>query len=467
MLNTFFGMTVRAADSDVPGPLLMGQAVMRNHKIGDSGYEPDGWWADLVGGVPVPTHDPKVIACFRETWHVRRNDEPGMSVIVPYADDALTVDDLRRSVVRDYFVAILSGALEVLIEAPEIDPITVSAATLNAVIEDLAGIEREQVLRDAELVGWSIPEPRNLVSLGVTKGYPAWTSDSIGAQERAVIRDSLSEGLPVGVRIPVVISSKEDNLSRESYFDVLLSPEDDSRRLPLYVREGIIVSEAVQRGALSGVRAIVVIPPGSLADLLGDAEGPAHTTWSEKTARFRNKYINGAGWLTFVKQAPRRIVEIARESDEQEDRTITADFFSVPQDGAGGAQGGSAGLPKSGDKTGKPAVPVGRPRRINVARSGDGFIVTLADNGAVVRSVDVSVAYDRRGGNPFAKWSVDDFDLNYMEVNITGGTEAVRGGNRLLVDVANPDDFKIQVQGFDTNRDLRVNAREVDPNDAN
>jgi len=35
------------------------------------------------------------------------------------------------------------------------------------------------------------------------------------------------------------------------------------------------------------------------------------------------------------------------------------------------------------------------------------------------------------------------------------------------VDVANPEDLKIQVKGFDTNRDLRVNAREVDSNDAN
>ena len=467
MLNTFFGMTTRGADSDVPGPLLMGQAVMRNHKIGDSGYEPDGWWADLVGGVPLPTCDPEVIASFCRTWHVTRKDEPGMSVIVPYADDALTVDDLRRSVVRDYFVAILSGALEVLIEAPDIAPITVSAATLNTVIEDLAGIEREQVLRDAELVRWSIPNPPNLVSLGVTKGHPAWTFESIGAQERAAIRDSLAEGLPVAVRVPVVITSREDNHPRESHFDVLLSPQDDTRRLPLYVREGIIVSEAVQRGALSGVRAIVVVPTGSLADLLGDAEGPAHTTWSEKTTRFRNKYINGAGWLTFVKQAPRRIVEIARDSDDQEDRTITADFFSVPDDSAGGSQGGSVGSPKPGDKTGKPVVPVSRPRRIYVARSGNGFVVTLTENGSGVRSVDVSVAYDRRGGNPFAKWSVDDFDLKSMEVTIAGGAEAVRDGNRLVVDVTNPADLKIQVQGFDTNRDLRVNAREVGPNDAN
>ena len=467
ILNTFFGMTTRGADSDVPGPLLMGQAVMRNHKIGDSGYEPDGWWADLVGGIPVPTCDTEVIDRFRKTWHVRRKDEPGMSVIVPYADDSLTVDDLRRSVVRDYFVAILSGALEVQIEAPGIEPISVTAATLDTVIEDLAGDEREQVQRDAALVRWSIPEPANLIALGVTKGYPAWTSESIGVQERASIRDALGEGLPVAVRVPVVVTSKEDDGPRESHFDVLLSPEDDSRRLPLYVREGIIVSEAVQRGAIGGVRAIVTIPAGSLADLLGDAEGPAHTTWSEKTARFRNKYINGAAWLTFVKQAPRRIVEIARESDEQEDRTITADFFSVPDDSAGGARGGSAGPPKPGDKTGKPVVAVSRPRRINVARSGDGFIVTLTENGTGVRSIDVSVAYDRRGGNPFAKWSVDDFDLKSMEVEITGGTEAVREGNRLVVDVTKPDDLKIQLQGFDTNRDLRVNAREVDPNDAN
>ena len=464
-LNTFFGMTTRRIESEDPGPLLMGQAVMRNHKIDADGYEPDGWWADLVGGVPVPTADTQVIGRFRETWHVDRDGQPGMSVVVPYADDSLTVDQIRRSVVRDYFVAILSGSLVVRIDSPDQDAIEVTAESLDAVIGDLAGDEGQQVLRNAGLVRWSIPEPPNLVALGLAKGYASWTSESIDAAAKVTVRESLAKGEFVAVRVPVSIVAKEENLERESYFDVLFASEEGARRLPMYVREGIIVSEAVQRGPLTGVRAIVVIPRGSLADLLGDAEGPAHTTWNEKTARFRQKYVNGPAWLTFVKQAPRRILEISRGADDEEDRTIAADFFFLPDETSGGNRGTATESPESGEKTRKPVLPPGGPRKINVQKSGDGFSVTLAESGASVSSVNILAAYDRRGGNPFAKWSADDFDLRSMQVDVQGGLETAREGNRLSVRVDQPQKFNVQVRGFDTNRDLRVNAREAGSND--
>src|SRR5690606_6808641 len=39
-INTFFALTRR--NEDPAGPLLMGQAVLKNHRIGDISYEPDG-----------------------------------------------------------------------------------------------------------------------------------------------------------------------------------------------------------------------------------------------------------------------------------------------------------------------------------------------------------------------------------------------------------------------------------------
>lgn len=466
-LNTFFGMTVRSPDSERPGPFLLGQAVMRNHKIGDAGYEPDGWWADVAEGVPIPTDNPDVIDGFRSTWHVMRKYEAGMSVVVPYADDSLTVDDIRRSVVRDYFVAILSGSLVVRIEAPDIEPIEVTVESLDSVVEDLADDEREQLLRNIRLVRWSLPEPSNLVVLEAVSGYPSWTTDSIEAETKARIRESLSEGALLAVRVPVSTVARDDSAARDSYFDVLFASEEGTRRLPMFVREGIIVSEAVQRGPLPGVRAIAVIPSGSLADLLGDAEGPAHTTWSEKTAKFRQKYVNGAAWLTFVKQSPRRILEISRGSDEEEDRSIAVDFFFLPDDLSSTSKGPTAESDKPGDKTRKPIVPVSRPRKINIQRAGDGFSVTLSEEGAGVKSVEVVVAYDRRGGSPFSRWTTDDFDLGSLPVDVSGGDLTSVRGNRLLVAVGDPALFKLKVRGFDTNRDLCVNAKEVGQSDAN
>jgi hypothetical protein len=83
-INTFFGLTVRdtsvpaANGAQTPGPLLMGQAVLKNHHVDGKSYEPDGWWSDFDDGVPMPLTDEAVVEDFRRTWNVERRSEAGL-----------------------------------------------------------------------------------------------------------------------------------------------------------------------------------------------------------------------------------------------------------------------------------------------------------------------------------------------------------------------------------------------------
>lgn len=465
--NTFFGMTVRCeSGTDAPGPLVMGQAVMKNHKVADESFEPDGWWAVFSDeGVPVPAADSGTMSDFRSTWQVERNHEPGLSVVIPYADESLTVAQVRRSVVRDYFVAVLSGHLTVEIESGDgDDPIVITSDSIALVLDMLDDDERDQLKRNCDLVRWGLGvDPTEVVELVACSGSPAWGAAVIPEDTRERIRQKIAHGENVLVRVPVTITEMRGGPSRESRFDVLLAAEEGLRRLPLFVREGIIVSEALRSGTLHGIRAVVLVDEGALADLLGDAEGPAHTSWSDKTERFRGRYRYGARWLSFVRQAPAKILEIARGGDEEEDRTIAIDFFSVPTDegdqesGAGqaGEEGGTTPPPP-------PPPPPPNPRKITVAKAHDGFTVSLTPDGATIQRIEVVAAYDRRRGNPFKKWTTDDFDLETMDLEAEGATLIERAGNRVVVQVTDPANFALRVRGFDVNRDLRVNARALE-----
>ena len=463
-VNSFLAMTVRESGSGDGGPLIMGQAVMRNHKWNGENWEPDGWWATLGGSncnVPVPARDANFVSEFRRTWHLERGDQPGLSVVIPYVEDRLTVDDLRRSVVRDYFVAIIEGKLTVDIEAHDGYTCHIDGDTLDKVIDDLPEKDRDRVRKDAEIVRWSLGVPESsAITVQVPEGPPSWAPELIDESSRQEAIAALDSDQGVAFRILVNIVEARSKIIKESSFDVLLMPDRNSRATPLYVREGIIVSE-VRSSPLQGVRAIVLARGGALADLLGDAEGPAHTNWSEKTDRFRGKYRYGPRWLTFVKQSPWQILRIIRKADEEEDRTLAEQFFSVAADEGDPRDEFKPANRRTGSTRRPQPDPATRsPQKIRtIRRQHGGFRIRLTDDGRDLTRIDVLAAYDRERGNPFTKWSPEDFDFKDLDVGITGGRVIEQDGNRLAAAVDDPTEFALEVAGFDVNRDLRVNSR--------
>ena len=68
------------------------------------------------------------------------------------------------------------------------------------------------------------------------------------------------------------------------------------------------------------------------------------------------------------------------------------------------------------------------------------------------------MAYARVRGSSFTKWNSSDFTAGALDVDIVGGDIVSRSKNRIIVGIKNPKKFKLQVRGFDKNRDLRVRA---------
>lgn len=451
-VNAFFAFTKRDEPTS-SAALLMGQAVLRNHALEDAEFEPDGWWCRINGEVPVPLYsdtEPDLVRTFCDTWHVSRRGESGLSVVVPYTAEELDVASLQRSVAHDYFVAVINGNLSVEVASPA-GVTLIDAETLDDVIEGLDEETRGQLAADVELVRWSVEKEETPLTLSAPEGSPQWSGALVTEEQRNLLRSRLEAEERVHVRVPVSIKSHRTGDTKESHFDVLLAPERGHDRPALFVREGIMVSE-VKTKRVRNTRAIVVAEDVGLARLLGDAEGPAHTNWSDKTERFKGQYLYGADWLRFVRAAPHRLVELARRGDEEEDRFLTADFFPRPADD-GPSEPGSG---KGKTKTDEPEPPTeSRVPRYRVHQREGGFSVVLTDHGEEVTSMEVVVAYDRERGNPFKRWVESDFDLAGLPVDVEGASVRA-SANRLQIAVNDAPSFKVSVAGFDTNRDLRI-----------
>ena len=339
-INTFFGLTVSDNGSSVAsGPLLMGQAVLENHKLEGESYEPDGWWSLIADEVPLPISDSDSIEKFRSVWNATRsNDEPGLSVIVPYVKAELEMSDITRSVVRDYFVAVLSRSLTVDIDSGEGQgSVHIDADCLDSVVDTLSDPkEREETRGKAALAKWALGlESDDFVKVNLPQGSPGWTPDLIDDVGRSRIQTALTAGDPVAVRVSVSVKRQKDSTPSAAHFDVLFCAGDAGNNKPFFVREGIIVSEVKSR-QLAGIRCMVLVREGALADMLGDAEGVAHINWSARTERFkREKYQYGEAWLSFIRASPAKILDIVRGADDEVNLTLASEFFSTPESGAG------------------------------------------------------------------------------------------------------------------------------------
>jgi len=464
-VNSFFGLTVRDAESGAQ-PLLIGQAVLENHRL-DKSYEPDGWWAEFNGeGVPVPITDPAIIERFCAKWSVTRDSQPGLSVVIPYVGEDLGPKHLAEAVLVDYYLAVLSGKLEVIISSPELDAdIVITEDTLDKALEHLGDpVDREELRRKIDMARWhqDLKSDEFVQAQRVTSGTPRWSADMLAEKDRDRIREALDSGQRVAVRVPVSVELTDGSSPEEwSYFDVVLSPESGHSESPHFVREGLIVPE-VNSARLSNIRCLVTIDDEALARMVGDAEGPAHTNWSPRTQKFTGKYRYGMNWLALIKRAPAEILKIVRQEDEEEDPRVLARFFPMPTPEPTPNEPGEP-KPKPGPGPTPPPAPPpppSNPRAYRIGRIDGGFSVHLTEKGLGTRRLRIRAAYDRRRGNAFKNWSPEDFTFSAppIELEIEGGRVLKKNTNELTVEVEDPDSFSLSAWGFDANRDLRVDV---------
>lgn len=459
-IKSVFGYTVRKDDRR---RLLMGQAILRSHFVGPTCFQ-DGWYGRRGGNErPVfPVEDGETLRAFRETFGVSRTDEPGLSLVVPYLQDEITERDILASVLRGYFYPILMGDLEVVVRAGGAELVLDFDSILPA-LDRVDAELRAEVKPVLNLAMWARDNRDPLPQLVAVdpQSAPQWADGAVPEELRAHVRERLRDQRPFGLRVPLMVRPRAPGKpQRPSYFDVLMVRDDkESAGRPVFVREGIIVSDV--RGHRSrGVRSLVVVSRGPLATMLGDSENPAHTQWQKDGSKFKDKYYYGAAYIRFVADSVAEIVRICTEAEDEEDLSLLSDIFSIPADeGEVGADEGEAEKDREEEtERERPEIRPGVGMRFIVSPVDGGFTIRPSGRFAPVPgSVRIRVAYDVRRGNAFSKYNVADFRLESLDVQVKGAEIFNRHENEMILDVGQ-EDFSVTIRGFDPNRDVRVSA---------
>jgi hypothetical protein len=451
-VRTVVGLTRRVGD---PSSWLMGQAILRNHLIGNKEKDSVGFWCDAsVSRKGMPTSDPALCSDLSTEARLVRAGEPGLSLVVPHVLPDIEPAHLMAATVRNYYYPILTGQLEV-----QVDDTLIDAASFEAVSTSLGseavplwmlGFVRElQERRDKS--------PDVLLPAEWQAG--AINGALLGPSVTEQLRAAFKAGRMLSVRAPLSMSPRSGP-PVGSHIDLFLKAANPGERAQtLVVRGAITVPTEGKRAALTETHAALEARDEAISRLLGDSENPAHTQWNERAERLRNNWQGGGMVLRRVRAALHELHAVVFDRLDREDADALVDFFSIPKP----TRAGQAPTVTPGRPPDLPETPA-RPFRIE--RRAGGFSILSNPAAAPAElplKLHIRCAYDVLSGNPFRRCSEYDFsflsaDLQFEKLNAdcwpTDFNEFDLSARKA--------EFRVDVTGFDQHRDIIVVAEAQD-----
>lgn len=456
----FFGLTRREGDT---GSLLLGETVLRTHRHDGRKYAPHGHFGRLESGKILPLTENSFINEFSKQFGLQRTTEPGLSVVVPWPVQPPDAGHLIAMVARNYLWPILAGSLSVDVMGSVLDQST---------IRQVASLLPDGMLAFAENILTAEAGSLRHLPAPVQRPGGVWThaDELVSDTEKQSLRETFAAGSLVGFQIPVPLGRKNEDVQPKSSIRVFVKKAPDGiRGDALYVRKDITVPDEARRFGKTDVFAAMIADKGDVAEFLADAENPAHTSWSGQAQRLTANWKYPNQTLSFVRNAPVRLYQMLTTGVETEVKNALLDFFWIADPQRPPEPGKKRGRNNKGDEkeqVGGPIIPPPEPtpKKFRIEQEIGGFSIRgegALDSAELPKQLRIRAGYDVEGGNGVKEWDRLDFDLGTDRKAFFAtaeGAEAERmEGNEVLLRIEKPV-FRFTLTGFDTNRDLVVEA---------
>jgi hypothetical protein len=291
---------------------------------------------------------------------------------------------------------------------------------------------------------------------------PNWTGQGVAQalteQDIEGLRSRYARGELVSVRAPITVRPKVGG-AQVTWFDLYLqSSPDVAKGEAFFVRGAITIPGEAKRFRGRNCLGALVASDQAIASFLGDAEGPAHTTWSGTAEKVVEGWKAPGDRLREIRDSLNQLYAVVAQVTDKVDPDALLDVFFVKRAGAAPTSRQRNPVVKRRDV---PRIPR-NPSMIRLDERKGGFVVRSTTTAELPITVRVRVAYDLVEGNPLKQHSKFDFDLTAGELSVAsiGATTLALSSNELRIE-ASESEFSVAVNGFDENRDLFVKAEVI------
>lgn len=458
-INSFFGLTIRKND---PRKLLMGQSVLKIHRLNNQRFAPYGYYGVFDNGFALPVDDEEHVKIFCEDFNIQRIDQPGLSVVIPYPDEEIQPESIIRSAIHHYFFPILSNDLTITVRNGK-DNHVLDSESIFHFLDKTEWSDKDTIRRRLELAKWGINASENeyiKINEPEEGKAPKWDHELFEPKMLNELRQKFDKRIRIPFWVPLWVK-KTNEKTEHSFFKVYVERDENAEKgEDHFIRDGVTIA-GVSSMRQRGIRVIVSVSDNHLSKFLGDSENPAHTEWQERSPKFRGKYDWGPTSLRYVKNSPREIVKILSRPARGRDETLLRDFFYIdmpPQAEPEDLDGTHGDAPGKDGRENPPPKDLSIDQSLRLIKIKGGFKLNKKpEASAIPKIITIEMAYDVRQGNPFKKYQPFDFSLGKAPIRVRGKhvKASVLRTNALRLTIENSN-FQLTVTGFDSNRDLRV-----------
>ena len=459
-IGAFFGVTKRDEDEAM---YLMGQTVLNLRKVDGKQYPPHAFFADveneddIFSRITVPIEDQNLVNDFVNNFSLSRGDDSGLSVVIPFPNEAFSLEKMIEVAIGNYFYPLITGQLVLVF-----NDIEINAANVREMAKKHASSRFNQI----DLLFDFIEEVFHAEQEDHLELKDSWIddrkldADDFDPETLEEIRERFTKGELVGLYLPVTVKPKKDPDVQSGFCVYIKRPEDLTKGVDLYVRGGLTLPKESKFGDRRALGAMIA-EEHHISSFLGDAENAAHTMWTTNTEKLRKNYRSTQTLVTVIKKSVIQLYDLLAEVTEEVDEDALQDFFwfDEPEE------------KKRKRRRKKPKKPAEIPKiekskqLIALSKIDGGFTLNGTEDfteDKLPREVKIEVAYEVSKGNAFKKYSPHDFKLSRGEIKCTANKENVKvissKHNLVELEVIKLP-FRFSVKGFDPNRDVKVKVR--------
>ena len=122
-------------------------------------------------------------------------------------------------------------------------------------------------------------------------------------------KERYDKGMPLGFKLRIDTTQRQDGGSRDSEFLVVIQKDDDLPQGHDYFVRGFLRVPKMDEIRQYHARALVLVDGQSaLGHMLRDAEGPAHMRWDSQAKRLTQNWVGAQARVRRVRGAANRIL---------------------------------------------------------------------------------------------------------------------------------------------------------------
>lgn len=414
-----------------------------------------------------PITDPEVIKELKIAYQLKRNQESGISFIIPYPDEILKEEDLINAVIKDFYYPVFTGGLSV-----HIGSVDITSTTLKDLIQSRLDDKQKPSVKYLSFMELTANYPQN----DIIKILPEWQDSPNLKREYFYdnqfdnVQEKFLSGECIATSFPVkVFPQKEPDICGEievflQYKEEYLQTED------LFIRNGLPIGEErpLQKNAKKCF-ALVRIDNPVISEFVGYAEEPSHNKWNTKQQEVTKRYNKVQSVIKAIRSAAFYLYNLLRGNDTRPDEDIFIDILSIPN-----PNGAKKRKKKKNPKPGRDGLPV-PPDKSPKHRETFWEFYDINDNSGIgIKSINNDVLQDKLplpaelefaynllegDGDPFENWHPFDFDLSdkkQFHIQKQKGITIISQDQNKISFIIEKNDFCLEITGFNPAQQIKV-----------